>query len=319
MIRYVVRRLPSLVVVLFGSSLLIFAILRLIPGNPAATLAGTDATPADVEAIKRQLGLNRPLPSQYVHWLGQVVQLHLGRSYIIGGDVSTLVSHGAGNTILLTVSALIIAVVLSAILGPVWASSRRPWVDHLLTGSNTLLVALPTFVTGVLLLLVFGVELRVLPAGGVPPNGFLANPVDTLKFVIMPAFCLALPVVGILSRYLAESLRTELHQPYVATALSAGVSRRRIITRHALRNVLPTSLTVLGIQIGALLGGAIIVEYIFSWPGLGQLIQQAITDRDYPVVQALLLLAVVVFVLTQLLTDVAHAALDPRIRLGGTE
>lgn len=318
MIRYVLRRLPSLVIVLFGSSALIFLIIRLIPGDPAATLAGTDATPAQVAAIRRELGLNQPIPVQYIHWLGQILTFHLGQSYIIGGSVASLVAEGAGNTVLLTVAALVIAVVLSALLGPLWAAARRPWLSHLLTGSNTLMIALPTFVTGVLLLLLFSIELPVFPAGGVPANGLLADPVQTLRFVFLPALCLALPVVGVMTRYLAESLRTELRQPYVATAIAAGVSRRRIVTRHALRNVLPTSLTVLGLQVGALLGGAIVVEYIFSWPGLGQLIQQAITGRDYPVVQVLLLLAVVVFVVIQLLTDVAHAALDPRIRLGGS-
>jgi peptide/nickel transport system permease protein len=208
--------------------------------------------------------------------------------------------------------------VISLVLGPLWASGRSAWLDHVLTGANTLAIALPTYVTGVLLILVFGVLWPVLPTGGTPPNGLLADPGITAQYLVMPALCLALPIAAVLTRYLAESLRTELKQPYVGTALAAGVSRRRIITRHALRNALPTTITVLGLQVGALLGGAVLVEYIFSWPGLGQLIQQAITRRDYPVVQVLLLLSVVVFVLIQLLTDVIHVWLDPRIRLGGT-
>jgi peptide/nickel transport system permease protein len=317
MIRYLIRRLPSLAMVLAVASVLIFGVLRLIPGDPASTLAGPDASPATVAAIRHELGLDQPLPVQYVHWIGSVLTWHLGRSYIIGGNISSLVSAGTGNTALLTAAALVIALAIAMIAGPLWASARRPWLEHLLTGVNTLAIALPAFVTGVLLILLFGVLLPVLPSGGTPPGGLLANPQITVQYLLMPATCLALPLAAVLARYLAESLRTEMSQPYVATALAAGVSRRRIITRHALRNVLPTSLTVLGLQIGALLGGAVLVEDIFAWPGLGQLIQQAINERDYPVVQVLLLLSVGVFVVIQLLTDVAHALLDPRIRLGG--
>jgi peptide/nickel transport system permease protein len=318
MTRYLLRRLPSLALVLVAASLLIFGVLRLIPGDPATTLAGPDASPATIAAIRHELGLDQSLPVQYLHWIGGVLSFHLGHSYLIGGSISSLVSSGVGNTALLDATALAMALVIAAVLGPLWASTRRPWLDHLLTGGNTLAIALPTFVTGVLLILVFGVLWPVLPSGGTPPDGLLSNPAITVQYLVMPAVCLALPIAAVLTRYLAEALRTELRQPYVATALAAGVSRRRIITRHALRNALPTSITVVGLQVGSLLGGAVLVEYIFSWPGLGQLIQQAITRRDYPVVQVLLLLSVVVFVLIQLLTDVVHVWLDPRIRLGGT-
>ena len=320
MTRYLLRRLPSLALVLVAASLLIFGVLRLIPGDPATTLAGPDASPATVAAIRHELGLDQSVPAQYVHWIWNVVTFHLGHSYLIGGSISSLVSSGVANTALLAVTALAAAVVIAAVVGPLWASTSNRWLDHLLTGANTLAVALPTFVTGVLLILVFGVLWPVLPTGGTPPAGLLADPGITAQYLLMPALCLALPIAAVLSRYLAESLRTELRQPYVTTALAAGVARRRIVVRHALRNALPTTVTVLGLQVGTLLGGAVLVEYIFSWPGLGQLIQQAITRRDYPVVQVLLLLSVVVFVLIQLLTDVLHAWLDPRIRLeGGTK
>ncbi|GAA4584673.1 ABC transporter permease [Planotetraspora phitsanulokensis] len=303
--------------VLGAASLLIFGVIRLIPGDPASILAGPDAGPDTIAAIRHELGLDQSLPAQYAHWLGGVLTWNLGRSYIIGGDISSLLGAGAGNTVLLTSASLVIAVAVAVIAGPLWASTRRPWLEHLLTGVNTLAIALPAFVTGVLLILLLGVLLPVLPSGGVPPDGLLADPTITVQYLLMPATCLALPLAAVLARYLAESLRTEMSQPYVATALAAGVSRRRIVTRHALRNVLPTSLTVLGLQIGTLLGGAVLVETVFAWPGLGQLIEQAIIMRDYPVVQVLLLLSVGVFVVIQLLTDVVHALLDPRIRLGG--
>jgi peptide/nickel transport system permease protein len=317
MLRFLLRRLLSLVLVLFVASVLIFAIIRLIPGDPASTLAGPDATPDTVQAIRHQLGLDQPWPAQYGHWLGQLFTFHLGRSYLIGGSVAELVGSGLGNTAMLAVTALLIAVLLSLVLGPLWAASRNRWLDAVLTGANTVTVALPAFVSGVLLILLFGVVIPVLPVGGVPPDGFFAAPDITAQYLVMPAVCLALPVAAVLTRYLAETLRTELRAPYVTMARSLGVPRRRIVLRHALRNALPASVTVLGVQVGQLLGGAVLVEAVFAWPGLGQLIEEAISRRDYPVVQVLMLLSVAVFVLAQLVTDVVHVWLDPRVRIGG--
>ncbi len=318
MTSYLLRRLPSLALVLAVSSLLIFAVLRLVPGDPASALAGANATPDAVEAIRGELGLDRPWFVQYFHWLGGLLTLDPGRSYLIGGDIGSLVTDALANTLLLAATALVLAVLTALVLGPLWAGTRRAWLDHLLTGVNTLAIAVPTFVVGVALILLLGVFVPVLPTGGVPRDGLLADPSITAQYLLLPALCLALPVGAVLTRYVAESLRTELAQPYVITALAAGISRRRVLIRHALRNVLPTSLTVLGLQTGALLGGAVLVEFTFSWPGLGLLIERAVTGRDYPVVQVLLVLAVLVFAVLQLLTDVAHALLDPRIRLGGT-
>lgn len=319
MLRYLARRAPSAVLVLFLASVLIFFVIRLIPGDPAATLAGTDASPGAVAAIRHQLGLDRSIPAQYVHWLGQIFTGNLGRSYMIGGSISSLVIHGFGNTLILAISALVLAAVIALILGPIWAVSRNRWLEAAFTATNTVAVGLPTFVSGVLLVLVFGVVVPILPTGGVPPDGMTANLSITAQYVLMPAVCLALPAAAVLSRYLAELLRTELRQPYVTTATALGISRRRLLLRHALRNALPTTLTVLGIQVGSLLGGAVIVESIFAWPGIGQLIEQAIQRRDYPLVQVLLLLSVAVFVLVQFVTDILHVSLDPRVRIGGKE
>jgi peptide/nickel transport system permease protein len=186
-----------------------------------------------------------------------------------------------------------------------------------LTGTNALALALPTFVTGVLLVLVFGLVVPVLPTGGTPPAGFFARPDLAVQYLLLPAVCLALPASAALTRFLTEALRTELEAPYVVTARAAGVASRRLLLAHALPAALPTYLTALGLQAGSLLGGAVLVEAVFNWPGLGQLAARAIESRDYPVVQILLLLSVAVFVAVQLATDVVHAWLDPRIRIGG--
>lgn len=317
MLRYVLGRLPSALLVLFLASILVFAVLRLIPGDPATSLAGADASPEAIAAIRTDLGLDRPLVTQYVGWLGDLVTLDLGRSYVVGVDISSLLSDGLANTLVLTAAALLLAILLALVasLGGILADRR--WVDALLSGINTVAVALPTFVTGTLLIVLLAVVFRVLPAGGTPPEGFTARPDLAVQYLLMPALCLALPAAAALTRFLTEALRTQLDAPYVTTARALGISRRRIVLTQALPNALPSAVTVLGVQVGALLGGAVLVEAIFAWPGLGLLIEQGISGRDYPLVQVLMMLSVAVFVVTQLLTDIVNALLDPRIRLGG--
>ncbi|WP_067817613.1 ABC transporter permease [Nocardia inohanensis] len=317
MIAYLLRRVPSALAVLFGASVLIFLLLRLVPGDPATTLAGPDATPETIAAIRHQLGLDRSWPAQYLTWLHGVLTGDLGRSYIIGGQISDLVGRGLTNTLVLTAAALLLAVVVSLAVSVSSVLWDRRWLNAIVAAANTVAVAVPVFVTGVLLVLVFAIILPVLPAGGIPPRGFAAQPDITVQYLLLPSICLALPVAAALTRFLTESLRTELRKPYVLTARALGISHRQIVTRGALRNALPTMLTALGIQTGQLLGGAVLVEAAFAWPGIGQLIEQGINRRDYPVVQALLLFSVAVFVAIQLTTDIVHAWLDPRIRIGG--
>ncbi|MEV0245441.1 ABC transporter permease [Nocardia sp. NPDC050712] len=317
MTAYLLRRVPSAVAVLFGASVLIFLLLRAVPGDPASTLAGPDATPESIAAIRHQLGLDRSVPAQYVSWLHGLLTGDLGRSYIIGGQIGDLIARGLTNTLVLAGSALLLAVLVSLAVSISAVLWERRWLNAIVAAANTVAVAIPTFVTGVLLVLVFAIAIPILPAGGIPPDGFAAQPDITVQYLLLPSICLALPVAAALTRFLTEALRTELGKPYVLTARSLGVPHREIVTRGALRNALPTMLTVLGIQSGALLGGAVLVEATFAWPGIGQLIEQGINRRDYPVVQALLLFSVAVFVAIQLTTDIVHAYLDPRIRIGG--
>lgn len=318
MVRYLVHRVPSAVAVLVLASLLIFFVLRLVPGDPATTLAGPDASPEAIAAVRHSLGLDQSIPAQYAAWLGDMVTFDLGRSYVLGGQIADLVGDALLNTVVLTAAALLLAVVVGLVLSVAVVVWPTRWLTGVVAAFNTLAVALPTFVTGVLLVLVFAVLLPLLPAGGVPPDGFLARPDISVQYLALPTVCLGLPVAAALTRFLTEALRTEMLQPYILTARALGVSRWNLVTRSALRNALPTMLTILGLQTGQLLGGAVLVEAIFAWPGIGQLIEQGISRRDYPVVQVLLLIAVSVFVIVQLVTDVVHAYLDPRIRIGGS-
>lgn len=315
---YLLRRIPTAVIVLLAASLLIFAVLRLIPGGPETALAGPDATPADLETIRHDLGLDRGFFAQYFSWLASVLTLDLGTSYQVGGDIVGLVSSGLTNTLVLTVTAGLFAVALA--FGLALAATIRPnrVVNALLTGVNAVAIALPTFVVGTLLIAVFGVGGGLLPAGGTPPDGLSDDLWITAQYLVLPALTLGLPAGAMLARFLTEALQTELAQPYAVTATATGASRRDVVLKHALRNALPSTITAFGLIVGALLGGAILVEAIFGWPGLGMLTEEGISSRDYPLVQILILLSVSVFVLIQLAADVVHAWLDPRIRLAGS-
>lgn len=314
---YLLKRVPSAIGVLLVASVVIFALIRLVPGDPVDVLAGPDASAESRAVIRADLGLDQPFLTQYLHWVSGLLRLDLGQSYVIGGDVGALVAAGAVNTIVLSLTALLSAVLLALITSTAAVILDRSWLNNALAAINTVAVALPTFATGLVLVLVFAVLLPVLPSGGTPPDGFIARPDIAVQYLLLPATVLALPAWASLSRYLTEALHSQLDQPYLTTARAAGIGRRRLVLAHALPNALPATITVLGIQFGNLLGGAVIVEAIFTWPGLGRLIEQAISLRDYPVVQLLLVLSVAAFIITQLLTDVINAWLDPRIRLAG--
>ncbi|MGK5531850.1 ABC transporter permease [Streptomyces sp. URMC 129] len=314
MTSYLLRRVPSGLLVLLLASFVIFLMLRLIPGDPAVTLAGPDAPPGTVEAIRARLGLDEPVFSQYLTWLGDLARGDLGPSYAIGGDVAELIGNGLGATVELTLGALLLVVALGLALGVLGATARRRPVRAAVRVLTTGALSVPPFVTGVVLVLVFAVGLGWLPAGG--HLSVLEAPDLGVQYLLLPSLCLALPSAAVLGRYLKDGLERALAEDYVRTATALGVSRRRVVWRHALPNALPPAVTVLGMQTGQLLGGAILVEAIFAWPGLGRLAQQGVISRDYPVVQDLLLLLVGVFVVIQLLTDIAYAVLDPRIRVG---
>lgn len=313
MVRYVLRRLPSAIVVLVIASVVIFFILRLAPGDPAASLAGPDASEATIQAIRHKLGLDEPLVTQYVIWLRGIVTGNPGDSYILHAPIAQLISESLLNTVELALGALVLALVGGSIVGYLLGVVRARWAQTLLSGLTSLGIAVPTYVSGVLLILVFGVTWRVLPPGGIGP-GFSDFALGW-QYLLMPAIVLSLPTGATIARFLASSMRQTLDQDFVQTGVAKGLRRRRLMLSHVVPNSLPPVLTILGIQIGQLLGGAIIVETIFAWPGVGQLLLQAVTGRDYLLTQDLLLIAVLVFIVVQLVTDIIDAALDPRIRL----
>lgn len=290
-------------------------ILHAAPGDPALMLAGEDASDAQIEAVRRNLGLDRPLVEQYVTWLRDLVTGDLGRSFISGLPVSRLIIQRLPATIELAVTAMILSVLISVPLGAWAAVSRGKTVDRLITVGTTFGIAVPNFWIAILLVLLFGLTLRLLPAGGYV--SILDDPLRGFVYLILPAGTLAISLSANLARFVRASMLEVLPQDYIRTARSKGLRSGLVIYRHALRNSLIPMLTVLGVQFGRLLAGSIIIESIFTWPGIGNLMLTAIRSRDFPVIQGTLAFFMLIVILTNLFTDMMYGAVDPRIRLRG--
>ena len=312
MARYVLLRLIQLLPVLFLASVGVWLMIYLIPGDPTIALLGADVTPEQLARARTLMGLDRPLPVQYALWLGRVVRGNLGVSYLNGLPVTTMLAQRIPVTLQLTLASLVVALAIAAPFGIVSAVRPRSWIARWVTGYNALAMAVPTFWLGILLVLCFGLWLRWLPTSGYVP--FWQEPARAVRFLILPAFTLGAYVSAVLARFTRAALLETLYQDYVRTARAKGLGERPVVGMHALRNALLPVVTVVGLQFGAFMGGAVITEAIFDYPGLGRMLLQAILTRDYTVVQGTILFVVVAFVIINLLTDLAYALLDPRIR-----
>ncbi|HEY3063288.1 MAG TPA: ABC transporter permease [Chloroflexota bacterium] len=315
MAAFLIRRFVEAIPVIFLATLVIFLGMRLIPGDPALVLAGQDASPETLAAIRRANGLDRPLPVQYVIWLNNALHTDFGVSFFTRAPVAQLIAQRAPATLELGLAAMLLTIVLSVPTGVIAAVRHHRPIDFLVSGFNGLAVAVPSFWLGILAILLFSLVLGWLPPGG--RADFMRDPGLELKFLLLPALTLALPGVAAVSRLVKSAMLEVLGDDYVRTARAKGVAEQGVVLGHALRNALVPVVTLLGLQFGRLLGGAVVTESVFSWPGLGRLIRDAISNRDYAVVQATLLLLVVTFIIINLLTDVLYGILDPRIRLAG--
>jgi peptide/nickel transport system permease protein len=311
---FVLRRLIEALPVLFLATMVIFLGLRTLPGDPALVLAGQDASPQTLAAIRAANGLDQPLPVQYVIWLGNVIRGDFGVSFFTRAPVSQLIAQRAPATLELGIAGMLLTVLLGIPTGVLAAVRQRRPSDWVVSAFNGLAVAVPGFWLGILAILLFSLLLGWLPPGG--RGDLVRDPMLELKFLVLPAVTLALPGAAGLSRLVKASMLEVLGDDYVRTARAKGLAQSSVVWRHALRNALVPVATVLGLQFGRLLGGAVITESVFSWPGLGRLIRDSIGNRDYAVVQACLLLLVLLFIVINLMTDIAYGALDPRIRLG---
>ena len=314
---YITQRLIQVLPVLLIASIPLFLILHLAPGDPAALLAGEDATDEEVEFLRNEMGLDQPLVTQYFVWLGKVLTGDFGRAYFANDiKVEELIRQRFPATLELAIAAMVITVLLSFPFGVLAALKRGKTADHLVMGTSTVSIAVPNFWLGILLLLIFSLWLGWLPAGG-RPLSFLENPLVNFKFLILPAFTLALYTSATLVRFVRVSMLEVMHQDYIRTAYAKGLSFRTIVFRHALQNALVPSITVMGVQFGRLLAGAIIIEFVFAWPGLGALVLGGIQNRDYQLVQGCILIFLVFVVFSNLMTDLIYGFIDPRISVAG--
>ena len=305
MLRYVIRRLLLAVPVLLGVATLVFSLIHLVPGDPAQAMLGDGAAPQDVAELRKSLGLDQPLLTQYVTFLRQALTGDLGTSFRTGQPVTTMIAERVPATAELAIAAMVVAIFLAIPLGVVAAVWKGTAIDY---GAMTFALAgvsIPNFWLGPLLAIVFAVELGWLPVSG---RGTIAH-------LVLPAVSLGLALAAILARMTRASLLDELNELYVRAARARGVSRAAAVTAHALRNSFVPLLTIIALQFGAVLTGAVITETIFAWPGIGRLLIQSIGFRDYPMVQGCILLIAVTYVSVNLLTDLMYGVLDPRIRL----
>ena len=313
MLNYLLQRWLLLIPTLALASLLIFAIVTLAPGDPVRMKIGLEATPEQVAAERTRLGLDQPLPIRYAVWLSDVLHLNLGRSLINNRPVTTLIGDAFPNTLRLALAAFSISLLLGVPLGPLAAVRRNTKTDAAVTGITSLGLAIPAFWLGLMLILVFAVLLQVLPPSGIgnPGQPWYAS----LQFLILPTVTIAVSNIAVISRFVRSAMLDVLGADFVRTARAKGVGETSVLGRHALRNALIPVVTVLGIQFGRLLGGAVVTEAVFAYPGLGFLTVSSIQNRDYPVVQGALMLVVVIFLLTSMLVDLSYAYLDPRVSL----
>ena len=313
MLAYVLRKLPGALVTLLLASIAIFLLIHLLPGSPAVLIAGPDATPEVVKQVERELGLDKPLPVSYWYWSSGILTGDLGQSYISRAPISTLIGARILNSLELMLAAIFLAIVIGFTVGGIAALTKSNRLQLVFAGFNSFMISIPPFVTGLVLILVFSVAFRLLPTGGQAQD--TSNLWEAFKAVLMPALTLTFPTAAVIARFLQTSLRQTLREDYIRTAIAKGVSPKRVVLRHALPAALAPVVTIVGIQIGQLLGGAVIVEAVFAWPGLARLLIDAVLSHDYLLVQNVLLLSVIVFMIMQIVTDIAHAALDPRISL----
>lgn len=313
MLGFVLRRLAATIPTLFVVSLVIFAIIHLAPGDPAQLILGEDATPQALASLRAALGEDKPLPAQYVAWLAAFARGDMGRSLATNEPVLHAILSRVPVTLELAILALAVAIVIGIPLGILAALRRGSAVDVLATGAALVGVSLPTFVFALLGILVFSLWLRILPPSGYVP--FWEDPGRNLRLMLMPSVVLGAALAGILARLTRSGMLETLGADFVRTARAKGLAPRAVVLHHALRNALLPVVTILGIEAGTLLGGAIVTESIFTLPGVGKLVVDSIFARDFPLVQATIVFLALARIGANLAADIAFALLDPRIAI----
>ncbi len=312
MLGILVRRLASAVPIMVMVSLITFTMIHMIPGDPAAAIAGLAATKDQIANIRADLGLDQPVLTQLLRWYGNLLQGDLGRSLLLGQPVLEATMERLPVTLALSAYALVLTLLIGLGSGIIAALRQNTWVDQAAMLFAMIGISLPNFYLGLLMIILFAVELRWLPTGGYVP--LLQDPLGWLATSTMPAISLALLLAGLLARITRSTMLEVLRQDYIRTARAKGLPRRQVVIKHALSNALIPITTVIGIIVSLLISGSVVTETLFSIPGIGQLLTQAVLNRDYPMVQGGLLITTALLVLVNIAVDVFYAVLDPRVR-----
>ncbi len=309
---YLLRRLGASLVTLFAATVVVFLGVRALPGDPAVAMSAETANPAVLESIRQEYGLDEPLPVQYVTWIGHILQGDFGESPKTGVSVARTLAERIPITLELSFLALVIALAIGLPFGIVAAVRRGSLADYLCSTTAITGLSVPHFWLGILFIIAFAIKLNVLPASGFVP---VTQPLDNLAHMIMPAFVLALGLAAVVMRQMRSAMLESLGADYVRTARAKGLSEWTVVGLHALRNSLVTVVTVVGLQFGTLISGAIITEQIFIIPGIGRLTVDAVFSRDYPTLQGVILITATGYIVVNLLVDLAYSALNPRVRV----
>lgn len=312
MLQLVVRRLLALLPMLFLVSLIVFSLVLIIPGDPAITISGENATEAQIEATRERLGLNDPILVQYGRWAGNAIQGDLGTSLFSSRSVSSAIAERFPVTLSLTFAAIFVAMLIAIPAGIIAATKRGTWIDRVATLGASLGVAMPNFWLGLVLVLVFALWNPWFPAIGYV--GFTENPFQWARHMFLPALTLGTAAAAETTRQLRSALSDVLHQDYIRTARAKGLRGRVVVMKHALKNAAVPVVTVIGLQVSLLLGGAVIVEQIFGIPGLGQLAIRAVLERDIPMIQGVVVVTTVIVLVVNLLVDLTYGFLNPKVR-----
>lgn len=314
MAAYIAKRLLAAIPVLLGLSVIVFGIMALIPGDPATAILGSYATPENVEKLNRDLGLDKPLPQQYVIWLGNMLQGDFGRSFTLNRPVLDEVLERFSATLILAGTSLVLCTIFGLLAGIVSAVRQFGWADRVITFVVLIGISIPSFFLGLLLILLFAVTLRWFPASGMYSIYGGGDLPDLLHHLFLPSITLAVVATGVVARLTRTAMLEVLRQDYVRTARAKGVSERNVIYRHALKAAMVSVVPVIGLQAGFVLGGAVYIETVFQWPGIGAMLVKAISTRDLLLVQGGVLFVAAAYVFVNLIADVVQSILDPRLK-----
>lgn len=314
MLTFILKRALSFMVTLLFTSVLVFGITRLLPGDVANVILGREAAPEAKANLRRELGLDQPVPAQYVQWLTQFVKGDWGDSYSLRTPIQPVVSQRLSNSLRLALVALLFSIPPAILLGIIAGLNENKWPDTLISVTTLILVGLPEFVTAIILINLFAFQWKVLPA--VSTVSAEASFLEALPALILPALTAAAVLLAYIARLTRVGVATEMKKHYVRTATLKGLSYQTVVVKHLLRNALLPTVTVIAISLGWLIGGLVVIENVFAYPGLGRLLTYAITGRDLPLIQAITMIIVVVYMVANLAADVVYSYLNPRIRLG---